>query len=155
MSRIFHRLGQPYLLQCVPIYGGQFMTGKQVYAYIRRNSDQAIFNFYAYTNDPSGTVWVGGTTGQPLPGDLTQLRGLLTEFSIGTDIHLAYSREWNFPENKDADDAIPKIYTVWYYSPGSLGIIGVEEVVFMPKTLSFNAYYASPVSEGQFTARQG
>lgn len=155
MNQNYYRLGQTYLLQCCPIYGGQFMSGKQIYAYILRNSDQALFNFTSYINDPTGTVWVGGTTGQSLPSDLTQLRGLLTEIKIGIDISLSYQRQWNFPENKDADDAIPKIYTIWYYSPGSLGIVGTEEVVFIPKTLSFNAYYASPLSQGQFIARQG
>ena len=152
-DRVYHRLGQTYMLQVIPIDAlGAFLSGLQIYAYVQRNSDQAMFNFAVYNSDPSGQVWVGGQTGNPIPS-YPDLAGELPEFKLDT-ISLAYQESWNFPENKDTEDSDPQVYTIWYYSPGSLGLIGSEQVVFMPKALSFNAYYASPVSEGQFTVRQ-
>jgi len=149
---IVNRLGTKYTMQVVPAYGGLFLSGETVYAVVRRHSDGAMFNFKIYNTNPSDSnVWA-------LPGafpvDLTELQGQLTEFKIGAT-SLAYMRDWTFPENDATDNVDPILFTIWYVSPGTLGLIGVETVAFIPRSLSFNAYYATPMDQANISVLPG
>ena len=149
---IAHRFGLSYTMQVVPVYGGIFISGEQIYSLVRRHEDGAMFNFKVFdTNPTSLSVWAAPGS---LPADLTELQGILTEFKIGTT-SFAYVRDWTFPGNVDTENAEPKIFTIWYYSPGTLGHIGVETVAFIPRSMTFNTYYAAPLDRAQIISQSG
>jgi len=145
IQKTYQRWGKSYRLRFMPYNSGVFVSGYEVYAYIMRVSDGAFFDFYSYDANPNNDVWL--TTGS-FPGDLTHLRKLLPEFKIGT-IPFYYGIEWNFPNNVEKDDT--ETYQVFYYNPTSK-VISTEEVVYIPKTMSFNVYEAQPAVSGDIVS---
>ncbi len=148
VQKTYQQWGKTFRLRFMPYNSGILVAGYEVYAYIMRTSDGAFFDFNSYDANPNNTVWL--TTGS-FPGDLTHLRKILPEYKIGS-ISMYYGFEWNFPNNIEKDDT--ETYQIFYYNPTS-GIIGTEEVTYIPKTMNFNVYSAQPAISGNIVSISG
>jgi hypothetical protein len=130
---------------------GEFLSGREVYAFVMRSSDGAFFNFYEHSVNPASLLsW---SQRGAFPTDLTQLRVLLTEFSLGS-VPFFYEYEWTFPENREDQTGVA-VYQIFYYNPGELKIIGSEEIVYNPASVQFSVYEARPVTLADLTAISG
>ena len=137
------RYGKPFVMRLSLTNAGAFLDNLDVYAYVERASDGAMFNFHLWEADPgNANIWAEPGS---LPPDLTELRGKLEAFKIGT-LPLYYRREWNFPSNQEQEDV--KHFHVLYWSP-TLGYIAAEEVIYHPASMAFNVYQAEPFRQGE------
>ena len=143
VSQIFMRYGHSFIMRVTPTNAGAFLDNLDIYAFVERSSDNAMFNFSIFSTSPgSANVWAAPGS---LPVDLTALRGKMEAFKLGT-LPLYYRREWTFPSNLEQEAV--QIFNVLYWSP-TLGYIASEEVVFHPATMSFNVYQAEPYRQGE------
>ena len=137
------RYGYSFIMRATPTNAGTFLDNLDIYAFVERASDGAMFNFQVYAANPSNpSAWAAPGS---LPVDLTELRGKLEAFKLGT-LALYYRRAWTFPSNQEKDTI--NIFHVLYWSP-TLGYIGTEEVIYHPATMSFNVYQAEPYRQGE------
>jgi len=151
VAQYYVRWGTPWRMTVSLMREGVFQDGREVYAYVIRSSDGAFFNFTEYANDPnSSNIWAQRGS---LPTDLTQLRGQLTQFSLGS-IPLFYERQWNFPENRSGNVDVES-YQIIYYNPGEFGLIDSELINYVPASVSYQAVEARPVTQNDITAVVG
>lgn len=143
------RYGKDFVMRLTLANAGAFLDNLDVYAFVERSSDSALFNFHVWTTNPgSPDVWALPGS---LPADTTELRGKLEAFKVGT-LPLYYRLDWTFPSNTEQENV--QVFHILYWSP-TLGYIATEEIIYHPATMSFNVYQAEPYRQGEIAVVSG
>ena len=141
-----YRYSQKAKLLVPAIQGGSIVPGMTIKVYIKRYSDNKVFNFVSLS-------WVDYTLGPD--SDLWKiLVPVYTDSVHTTFLGYEYNGDWTFPENVSTNGT-PEKFVVFYKKSTDTYSFQTEELLYLPVSATFDWMVISPLDVGAITILGG